>query len=161
MAVDSFLKLEGVDGESSDSVHADEIDVLAWSWGASNSGTMHEARGGGAGKANFQDISITKWIDKATPTIWRAVAKGIHYPSGKLTVRKAGGDDPLEYLVIELKSIMITSTSTGGSSGEDRLTENITLNFSEFKINYTPQAADGTAGAAVDYGYNIAESKDA
>lgn len=159
MAVDMFLKLEGVDGESTDHAHEDEIDVLSWSWGVSNSGTMHIARGGGAGKASFQDIQVVKYVDKATAGLLQAVATGKHVPSGTLTVRKAGGDESVEYLVIELKSILISSYQTGGSQGEERLTESVTLNFEEFKVNYTPQDNDGSALAAVDFGYNIAKSE--
>ncbi len=161
MAVDMFLKLEGIDGESTDHAHEDEIDVLSWSWQASNSGTMHIAKGGGAGKASFQDIQVVKYVDKATAGLLQAVATGKHIPSGTLTVRKAGGDEPVEYLVIELKSILVSSAQTGGSQGEERLTESITLNFGEFKVTYTPQDNDGSALAAVDFGYNIAKSEPA
>lgn len=159
MAVDMFLKLEGIDGESMDAGHTDEIDVLSWSWGASNSGTMHIARGGGAGKVSVQDINVVKYVDKASTAIIQAVAVGKHVPSATLTVRKAGGDEPVEYLVIEMKSVLISSWQTGGSQGEERLTESVTLNFEEFKTTYTPQDNDGTALASVDFGYNIAKNE--
>ena len=67
MAVDFLLKINGVDGESKISGHEGEIDVLAWSWGMSQTGTMHVGGGGGAGKVDVQDISLTKYVDKATP----------------------------------------------------------------------------------------------
>ena len=67
MAVDMFLKINGVDGESKDKSHPMEIDVLAWSWGASNSGSAHVGGGAGAGKVNVQDISVTKWVDCIQP----------------------------------------------------------------------------------------------
>ena len=155
MAVDMFLKLNGIKGEAADKARPEEIDVLAWSWGVSQSGTTHIAKGGGAGKANFQDISVTKWIDKSSPTLLQHCALGKHIPDGVLTVRKAG-DTPLEYIKIELKDIMITSVSTGGSGGEDRLTENISLNFAEFKVIYTEQTEKGGAGAAPEFGFDIA-----
>jgi type VI secretion system secreted protein Hcp len=161
MAVDMFLKLEDIDGESADHAHEGEIDVLSWSWGGSNSGTMHIARGGGAGKVSFQDLNIAKYVDKASAGIIQAVAVGKHIPSATLTVRKAGGDEPIEYLVIEMKSVLVSSYQTGGSQGEERLTESINLNFAEFKVIYTPQDSDGTALAAVDFGYNIAKNETA
>ncbi len=161
MAVDMFLKLEGIDGESMDAGHTDEIDVLSWSWRASNSGTMHSARGGGAGKVSVQDINVVKYVDKASTAMIQAVAVGKHVPSATLTVRKAGGDEPVEYLVIEMKSVLISSWQTGGSQGEERLTESVTLNFEEFKTTYTPQDNDGTALASVDFGYNIAKNETA
>jgi type VI secretion system secreted protein Hcp len=157
MSADMFLKIEGIQGESVDSVHADEIDVLAWSWGMSQSGTMHVAAGGGSGKVAVQDLSITKYVDSASPNMMQKCCTGEHYPSAILTIRKAGAD-PLEYLVITMTGVLVTSISAGGSGGEDKLTENVTLNFAEFESVYTPQAADGSGGAAIDVAYNIAQN---
>ena len=157
MAVDMFLKMDDVKGESVDSKHKDEIDVLAWSWGMSQSGTTHTGGGGGAGKVNVQDLSLTKWVDKASPTLIGSCCNGKHYKEATLTVRKAG-ENPLEYIKITLKEIIIASVQTGGSGGEDRLTENVVLNFAEFKVEYTPQKPDGSGDAAVETAWNIAEN---
>lgn len=159
MAVDIFMKLDGVTGEAQDSAHKEEIDVLSWSWGMSQSGTTHMGGGGGAGKVSVQDISFTKYLDASSPTLQKFCANGKHVATGKLTVRKAG-ENPLEYLKIELEEIIISSVSTGGSSGEERLTEHVSLNFKKFHTTYTPQAADGTGGAAVEAKWNIAENKE-
>ncbi|RYH09345.1 type VI secretion system tube protein Hcp [Tropicimonas sp. IMCC6043] len=159
MAVDMFLDIEGeIAGESQDHKHKDEIDVLAWSWGVSQSGTFHTGGGGGAGKANFQDISVTKWVDKSSPILMLYCANGDHFDSAKLTVRKAG-KDPLEYLIITMKKVLVTSVSTGGSGGEDRLTENISLNFRDVEVLYTEQKPDGGAGAKPEFKWSIAENK--
>lgn len=157
MAVDMFLKLGDIKGESSDSKHKGEIDVLAWSWGVSQSGTTHSGTGGGAGKANVQDLSVTKYVDKGSPTLLLNCCTGKHIKTALLTVRKAG-DTPLEYLKITLDDILITSVSTGGSGGEDRLTENLALNFAKFKVEYTPQKPDGTGDSAVEAAFHIAEN---
>lgn len=160
MAVDMFLNIEDkkVKGESRDKTHKDTIDVLSWSWGISTSGTTHSGGGGGAGKASFQDISLTKYIDKATPPLMDGIAKGTHYKNAKLIVRKAGGT-PLEYLIITMETVLVTSISVGGSGGEDRQTENITLNFANVKVSYQPQNADGSKdGGVVEMAYNIAEN---
>lgn len=154
MAVDIFLKIEGIDGESKDSAHTDEIDVLAWSWGMSQSGTFHVGGGGGAGKANFQDLSFTHYHDKASPNLKLYCANGKHIPEAKLTVRKAG-ENPLEYIIITMKKCMITSVSSGGSGGEDRLTENATINFAEVKEEYMVQQDDGSGSAGPEFGWNI------
>lgn len=158
MAVDMFMKIDDVKGEAVDKKHKDEVDVLAWSWGMSQSGTTHTGGGGGAGKVNVQDLSFTKWLDKSSPTLQMACCTGKHYKEALLTVRKAG-DKPLEYLKITMKEVIIASLSTGGSGGEDRLTENVTLNFAEFKVEYTPQKPDGSGDAAVEAAYNIAENE--
>ncbi|NTS75654.1 type VI secretion system tube protein Hcp [Catenovulum sp. SM1970] len=154
MAADMFLVLEGIKGESEDKAYKDQIDILAWSWGLSQTGTLHQGKGGGAGKANFQDISITKYVDNSTATLMNKIATGEHIATAKLVVRKAGGN-PLEYFVIELKEVMVTSYSTGGSGGEDRLTENVTLNFAKIKSTYKTQKDDGTGGAAVEFKWDV------
>ena len=135
MAVDMFLELDGVKGESSDKTHKGKIDILAWSWGVSNSGTFHQGGGGGAGKANFQDLSVTKYIDAASATLMLYCSNGKHFKKGKLIVRKAG-ENPLEYVIIELENVLVSSYSTGGSGGEERLTENVSLNFQKIKVTY-------------------------
>jgi type VI secretion system secreted protein Hcp len=159
MAVDMFLKLDGITGEARDSKHSQEIDVLAWSWGLSQSGTTHMGGGGGAGKVNVQDISLTKYVDNSSPTLVKFCSSGKHIANGNLTVRKAG-ETPLDYIVMNFEEILVTAVSTGGSGGEDRLTENVVLNFAKFKMTYTPQNADGTPGTAVHGGWDIAENKD-
>lgn len=158
MAVDMFLKLEGIEGESQDDSHPKEIDVLAWSWGMSQSGTFHSGGGGGAGKANFQDISFTKYIDKSSMTLMQNVASGEHIPKATLIVRKAGGKSPLEYLKIEMTTVMVTSVSTGGSGGEDRLTENVTLNFRHVSTQYKPQTDKGASEPAIEFKWDIAKN---
>src|SRR3990170_6779165 len=97
MAVDMFLKLTGVRGESVDSAHKGDIDICSYNWGLSNSGTFHHGSGGGSGKANFQDVSVTKYVDKATADLMLACANGKHIAEGVLICRKAG-EKPLEYL---------------------------------------------------------------
>ncbi|QHQ36552.1 Hcp family type VI secretion system effector [Algicella marina] len=160
MAVDMFLELDGIKGEAQDKTHKDHIDILAWSFGVSNSGTTHMGSGGGAGRANFGDISVTKYVDKSSPKLMETSILGSHIKKGKLYVRKAGGKQ-LEYIVYHLNDIIVTSVSTGGSGGEDRLTENIALNFSQMKFEYVPQKPDGTGDTPVTVIYDIAaqESK--
>ena len=133
MAVNMFIKIDDIKGESADAKHAGEIDVLSWSWGMSQSGTTHTGGGAGAGKVSVQDISVTKFIDAATPPVMLACCNGQHFKEARLTVRKAG-TKRLEYLKITMKEVLVSSVSTGGSSGEDRITENITLNFAEYKV---------------------------
>ncbi len=162
MAVDMFLKLDDIKGESLDKVHKDQIDVLSWSWGMSNSGTTHMGGGGGSGKCNVQDLSVTKYVDAASHALLLACSNGHHHKQANLYVRKAGGKNaPVEYIKIEMKEVMIVSVSTGGSGGEDRLTENVTLNFAHVKYEYTPQKADGTADKTKEMVYDIAKNTNA
>jgi type VI secretion system secreted protein Hcp len=158
MAVDMFMKVGDLKGESKDHAHPASIDVLAWSWGMSQSGTTHIGSGGGAGKVSVQDLSFTKYIDKSSTNLIIACCNGKHYPEAKLTVRKAG-EHPVEYLTITMKDVLVTAVSTGGSGGEDRLTENVTLNFGKFYTEYKAQKNDGTADAGVFAKWDITANK--
>jgi type VI secretion system secreted protein Hcp len=156
MAMDQFIKFTPkLEGESIDKTHKGTIDVLAWSWGMSNSGSAHVGGGAGAGKVNVQDLSFTKYIDKSTPSLMLACANGKHYDEAFLTVRKAG-ETPVEYVKIKMTKVLISSISTGGSGGEDRLTENVTLNFAKVNVDYTPQDEKGKGGTAIPFGWDIA-----
>ena len=135
MAVDMFIKIGDIKGESKVGTHKESIDILAWSWGLSQSGTFSQGGGGGAGKVSVQDISLTKYVDSSSTALMLAACKGTHIKQATLTVRKAG-DKPLEYIKITLDSVLVSSLSTGGSGGEDRLTENVSLNFAKFKVEY-------------------------
>ena len=155
MAVDMFIKFEGVPGESIDKKHPNEVDVLAWSWGMSQSGTTHMGSGGGAGKVSVQDMSFTKYVDKSSPALMYACCSGKHFKTADLVVRKAG-TTPLEYMIINMKNVIVTSVSTGGSGGEDRLTENVTLNFEDVDYKYTMQSDAGGADVAPKLVWKIA-----
>jgi type VI secretion system secreted protein Hcp len=160
MPADMFLKIDDIEGESVDDVHAGEIDIMSWSWGMSQSGTTHSGPGGGSGKVNVQDFSFVHYVDKASANLMKMCCNGKHFEEATLVVRKAG-EMPLEYMIITMKSGLISSVSTGGSGGEDRITENVTLNFSEFQTEYVPQMADGSGDASVIVGWNIANNVDA
>ena len=158
MAVDMFIKIGDIKGESQDSKHKGEVDILAWSWGMSNSGTTHTGGGGGSGKVSVQDISFTKYVDSASHTLMLHCCNGKHIDKAQLVVRKGGGDKPLEYIKLDIEDIVVSSVSSGGSGGQDRLTENVSLNFARFKYAYTPQKADGSGDAAKEAGWDIAKN---
>lgn len=162
MAVDMFLEISTLKGETRDKVFSSKgaMDVLAYSFGMSNSGTAHVGGGAGAGKVNVQDISVTKWVDKCSPLLMLACCNGKHFDKAVLTARKAG-EKPIEYIRYTMEEVMITSISTGGSGGEDRLTENVALNFAKFKFEYTPQKADGSADPVVPMNWDIAANASA
>jgi type VI secretion system secreted protein Hcp len=132
-AVDMFLKIPGIDGESTDEKHKSEIDVLAWSWGGST----------GPGKSVcVQDLSLTKYVDAASPGLIMNNVMGQVIPTATLVVRK-GGEAQLEYLTLTLKNVTVSAYSTGGSGGEDRLTESVTLRFQTLEGKYQKQDAKG------------------
>lgn len=121
----------------------------------SNSGSAHMGGGQGAGKCNVQDLSFTHYLDASSSDLQLATLNGKHFPEAKLIVRKAG-ENPLDYITITMTDLLVTSVSTGGSSGEDRITENVSLNFAKVKLEYKEQDAKGGGKAAGEYGFDIA-----
>jgi type VI secretion system secreted protein Hcp len=156
MAVDVFLKIKGVPGESADSKHKAEIDVLSYSWGVTQTGTMSYGGGGGAGKANFGDFSFMMRMNKATPKLMQACANGSHIEDAILTCRKAG-DKQQEYMQYKFYDLLISSYQTSASSEEP--TESISFNFSKMEMEYKEQDAKGNLGGSTNFKYNIKENK--
>src|SRR6185436_633220 len=148
MAVDVFLKLGDVKGESKDSKHAGEIDVLSWSWGLSQTGTMSFGGGGGAGKANFSDLNFMHALDKASPVLMTKCATGEHFKEATLVSRKAGKGQQ-EYLIVKMKEVFITSVQPSGSS--EHPMESVSMTFSHIDLEYKPQKEDGSLDAGVHF----------
>jgi type VI secretion system secreted protein Hcp len=158
MAVDMFLKLDGIKGESKDHKHKDEIHIESFSWGLSQTGAHATGGGGGAGKVSVHDISLTKYLDKASTLMMLACCSGKHIKDGMVVVRKAG-EKPLEYLKINLADILISGIQHSGHGGGDLLTENVTLNFAKFEVEYFEQKPDGTGVTTGNVGWDIKKNE--
>jgi len=157
MAVDVFLKINGVPGESADSKHKAEIDVLSYSFGITQTGTMSYGGGGGAGKANFGDFSFMMRMNKATPKLMQACSNGTHIPDAVLTCRKAG-DKQQEYMSYKFYDLLISSYQTSASSEEP--TESISFNYSKLEMSYFEQDSKGNLSqGSVDFKYDIKSNK--
>jgi type VI secretion system secreted protein Hcp len=147
-AVDYFLKIDGIEGESQDQKHKNEIQLESWSFGETNHGTYAYGGGGGAGKVKMEDFHFTMKTNKASPKLFLACADGEHIKSALLTARKAGKDQQ-EYLKITFSDLLVSSFQTSGSGGSDIVpVESISLNFAKIKFQYQEQKADGTLGGA-------------
>lgn len=158
-ALSMFLRIPTVDGESTSKGYEKQIDVLAWSWGMSNSGTTHTGGGAGAGKANVQDFSFTKNLDSASPVLMLAALTGTIYPEATFTVLRPIPNKTTvnyEYLKLKLENVLVTSVSGGGGNAQDKLTENVTLNFSKFTLEYRPVDSGGVVGGVISAAYDIA-----
>lgn len=149
-----FMKIDGVDGESTDEQHPGAIDVLSWSWGASNIPAT-AGGGGGAGKVSFQDFHFTRRLDKSSPILALACATGQHIKDAVLTCRKSGGGQD-GYYVITLHDVLVTGISCTGDSSDDRPMETISLNFTKIEWRYVPTEASGEPGTPVVAGWDIA-----
>lgn len=156
MAVDALLKIEGknIKGESKIDGHEDEIDIYAWSWGMTQSGTFHTGKGGGAGKVNVQDLTVTKFVDASSPDFMMHCCNGAHIPKATLTIRKSG-EKAIDYVVIEMDKLMVTSVQPAGNPGDELVMETVTFNFAKFKIVYTAQADDGSADGQFDCAWDV------
>ena len=153
-SLDVIIKIDGIYGESKLDGHEDEIDVLSWDWGVTQSGSMHVGGGGGSGVVDVQDLQIVKYVDKSSAQLLLKCFNGEQFTEAVLTVRKAG-ENPIDYVVITMSPVLITSVSTGGDGGMDRLTEVVTLNFAKVKFAYTPQKEDGNPDATIETTLNI------
>jgi type VI secretion system secreted protein Hcp len=158
MASDIFAKLGDIKGESVDAKHKDEIEVLSFSWGLTNSGATTAGGGGGAGKATFQDISIVHKIDKASPLLMRACATGAHLKEATITHRKAGKDQQ-DYLIVKLNDIIITGVTDGDASGQGG-SETISLAFAKIDLEYKAQKPDGSLDAGIHFKFDLKANKE-
>jgi type VI secretion system secreted protein Hcp len=156
MASDIFAKLGDIKGESLDDKHKDEIEVLSFSWGVTNSGTMATGSGAGTGKATFQDLVIVHNIDKASPDLMRACATGSHLKDATITQRKSGKGQQ-EFLVIKMNDVIITGVTRGGSAEQ---AETVSLAFAKVNVEYKPQKPDGSLDASIFFKYDLKANKE-
>jgi type VI secretion system secreted protein Hcp len=157
VAFDAFIKLDGIPGESLDSKHKDEIAVLSFSFGVTQSGLAAGGPGGGAGagKAQFQDFFFSANTQRSTPKLMQACASGEHVKTATLTVRKAGAGQQ-EYFKVTLSDVVVSSFQTGGSpQGEAGPMDSVGLNFAKIQVQYSPTTPKGTLGPPVTGGWDL------
>src|SRR3954467_3628281 len=157
MASDIFAKIGDIKGESLDSKHKDEIEVLSFSWGLTNGANIGAGGGAGAGKATFQDLTIVHTIDKASPLLMKACATGQHLKEATVTHRKAGKGQQ-EFLIVKMNDIIVTGVTHGGTTDEPA-SETVTLAFAKVEVEYRPQKADGSIDAGVMFKYDLKSNK--
>ena len=158
-AVDYFLKIDGIEGESTDAKHKDEIDVESWSWGETQTGSAAHGGGGGAGKVAMQDFHFVARTSKASPGLLLACATGEHIKKAVLTCRKAGGDQQ-EFLTFTLSDLLVSSYQAKGEAGEDGVpTDQISLNFAKIEMEYKPQKADGSLDGPANAGWDLKKNQ--
>ena len=156
MAVDYFLKLDGILGESQVSNHKDEVQIMSWSWGASQVSSVAGTGGSGAGRADLSDFSVVTYFDKATPKFFKSIGAGTHIKSGTMNAVKAGGDGK-PYLKVDFKELFVSSLQISGSSEIPTVTLSFTYN--EIKIDYSLQDENGNLKSTGPITYNTKENK--
>jgi type VI secretion system secreted protein Hcp len=159
MAVDYFLQIAGVEGESTDAKHKGWIDVDSWSWGETQPTPPAGGGGGGAGKVQVQDLHFTSRVSKASPKLFLACASGQHFKEAKLVGRTAGKAQQ-DFLTWTFTDILVTGYQTGGAEGGDFLpADQVSLNFAKLKVEYRAQKADGSLDAPVSAGWDVKNNK--
>ena len=157
--VDYFLKIDGVEAESSDDKHKGEISLESFSWGASQAGSSGHGGGGGVGKVQPHEFHFVKKVDKSSPVLLIGCATGQHYKNAVLTARKAGGGQQ-EYLKITLEDVLISSYQLGGSANSDVVPlDQGTLNFAKLEMSYKEQKPDGSLAGEIKQKYDFASNK--
>jgi type VI secretion system secreted protein Hcp len=152
--VDYFLKLDGIQGESQDKAHKNEIEIESFSWGATQSGTASHGGGLGAGKVQMQDFHFVMRVNKSSPKLMLACATGEHIKTAILICRKAGKEQQ-EYLKVTFTDMLVSNYQTGGSAGDVVPMDQISLNFSKVEIEYKEQKPDGSLGGAIKAFYDM------
>jgi type VI secretion system secreted protein Hcp len=158
--VDYFLKLDGIDGESTDAQFPKNIELESWSWGQTNSGGFSHGTGGGTGKVAMQDFHFVMLMNSASATLAQKCAGGTHIGFAELNCRKAG-DTPQVFLKIKLSDVLVSSYQTGGSAhGEIVPTDQISINFAKIEYSYGKQDSKGKV-ASLDQkmGYDLKLNK--
>jgi type VI secretion system secreted protein Hcp len=157
MATDIFAKIGDIKGEALDAKHKDEIEVLSWSWGVSNAGSMASGSGGGTGRASFHDFTFVHNVDKATPNLLAGCADGTHFKEATITARKAGKGQQ-EFLVFKFSDVFVTGVAPAGA-GEAIPMETVSVQFAKVVLEYKPQKADGSLDAGIFFKYDLKSVK--
>jgi type VI secretion system secreted protein Hcp len=153
MAVDYFIKFDGIKGESADAKHKDEIDVMSWSWGETNAGGADPR---GVGKVSMQDFHFVMTLNAASPGLMRACATGSHIKTATLTARKAGQAQQ-DYLTFKFYEVLVSSYQTGGAG--EVPTDQVSFNFAKLEVAYQQQRPDGSYVPGGQFVYDLKANK--
>lgn len=155
MAVEMFLKIPGVDGESQATGHEKEIQISMWSLGATNPSGVALGTGSGSGKVTISSLNVQKEVDTASTKLFLKCCDGTHFDTGTVFCREAGGTAPVEYWTMELQQVFIDSISWGAASGGGKPTESVSISFAQAKITYWSQNAQGGKDQKLEAGWNV------
>jgi len=155
-----FLKLEGIEGESQDTDHSGEIDVLSFSEAMANAGTYDAGTGGNTGKAVYSDVSISKYMDKSSPTLRQYCGLGTSISTATLSCNKQAGEGKVEYMKVTMHNVVITSIAASGSGGStEPIMESLSMNFAGIEYDYTQQSNTGEAMGTTHFGRDVQKNQ--
>lgn len=157
MAVNAYLMIDGRPGPSTSK--EDAIDILSFSFGASQTAVIGPGSSGGearAGRANLGDISIMKVVDKVSPLLFDDCVTGNYLKTVDIIYDKPMGDDQQDYYKIHLEDALITSIQHSGSN--ENPMESISFAYSKIKVSYNPEQ-DGALQGFIDKGFDVLKLK--
>ena len=157
MAEQWFLKIDGIEGESTNDAHKGEIDVESWSWGVSQSGPSGSGIGAGSGKATFQHMQFVARISKASPKLFLSCATGTHHKVATLSGARTAGKT-VDYLKYKLSDVQVSSVQHSDSEVGAPM-EQFSLQYRKFEMSYTPQTSSGKLGVAAKAGFDVLQNK--
>jgi type VI secretion system secreted protein Hcp len=152
MAVDIFLKVDGIEGEATDVNHKDEIEVVSWSLGVEQPAAPPPGSGGASGRARIGDLAVVKYVDKASPHLFRRCVKGTHIPTVALAQRKSGAGN-VHFLTITLNEVLVTRMNDASDGG--RPTESVSFSFGKVTYTYVPLKPNGQPDTPVTLRWNV------
>lgn len=157
MAIDTHIKIDGVEGEATHQDHKGEIEVLSWNWDVSNASNAASGGGSGLGKADAGAMTFVHQYDKASPVLAKKCAQGVHFATATITARKSG-EGQKDFLKITLKEVFITGVHPSASKGGD-IVEQVDMSYSDIEFAYKPQDEKGGLGGEVKFGWNVKTTK--
>ncbi|MFC4931162.1 Hcp family type VI secretion system effector [Massilia sp. GCM10023247] len=161
MAIDVYLQIDGIKGESMDDKHKDWIECTSVNWGVSQPRSATASTGGGhtAERCEHKEITFTKLADLSSPILMQTCAAGKTIPKAKLEFMRADGQgERIKYFEIELENVLIGSVMPTVKEGSI-MQETVSLKFSQVKNKYTQQKVTGGAGGNTSGGWNLATNK--
>lgn len=154
-AVDYFLRVDDLEGESTAVGFERYIEVESFSWGVTNPTSLGGAGGGGAGKASFSEFIIVKRVDKSSARLWLYCAQGRHIDKVQFVSRRTPN---FVYLQITLTGAVVSSFKEAGTQGELPL-EEVGFTFAKIEFDYTPLLPTGQPGPTVHAGWDLLNNR--
>jgi type VI secretion system secreted protein Hcp len=161
MAIDVYLSIDGIKGESTDSAHQGWIEVTAAQWGVKQpkSATASTAGGHTAERCEHKSIALSKLADLASPILMQTCSAGRTMPKAKLEFMRADSDGkPVKYYEVELENVLIGSVDQVVHAGTG-LHDSFTLKFAKVKWKYTQQKISGGTGGNTAGGWDLSTNR--
>jgi len=158
MPSDIYLTLKNIKGESQDEDHKDEIEISSWSWGVSNPASREFGTGGGVGRAQFQNVTVTKYTDLSTTNLAGFCATNKDIATAVISCYKAAGEKRVKYLEITLEQCSISDFGIS-CGGHDIAQESAAIAYAKILMKYTPQEKDQAGGGGLEFEHDVTKHK--